>query len=141
MGRQISALLTQVDAKKRDFFEFVAKELQELQDCGKIKEVRSVFYCLILKISFFVTISYFFCDKISYVICFELFVILNLFNLQEHAELLRNTPVQEDYSEILLEVAQSLDSYSSQYLKENIKKNVSSKINSNLLCYDLIIMI
>lgn len=99
------------------------------------------FFCLILKISFFCDNFLFFCDKISYVICFELFVILNLFDLQEHAELLRNTPVQEDYSEILLEVAQSLDSYSSQYLKENIKKNVSSKINSNLLRYDLIIMI
>lgn len=33
--------------------------------------------------------------------------------------------MQDDYSEILLEVAQSLDSYSGQYLKENIKKNVS----------------
>lgn len=39
--------------------------------------------------------------------------------------MLHNTPVQDDYSEILLEVAQSLDSYSGQYLKENIKKNVS----------------
>lgn len=50
LGRQISALLTQVDAKKRDFFEFVAKELQELQDCGKIKEVRSVFFMLLFNI-------------------------------------------------------------------------------------------
>jgi hypothetical protein len=41
-------------------------------------------------------------------------------------ELLHNTPVQEDYSDILLEVAQSLDTYSSQYLKENIKRNVRS---------------
>lgn len=41
-------------------------------------------------------------------------------------ELLRNTPVQEDYSGILMEVAESLDSYSSQYLKENIRKNVST---------------
>lgn len=40
-------------------------------------------------------------------------------------ELLTNTPVQEDYSDILLGVAQSLDSYSSQYLRDNIKKNVS----------------
>lgn len=39
--------------------------------------------------------------------------------------MLTNTPVQEDYSDILLEVAQSLDNYSSQYLKDNIKKNVS----------------
>lgn len=57
LGRQISALLTQVDAKKRDFFEFVAKELQELQDCGKIKEVRVFFFCLCLifkRLDFFV---------------------------------------------------------------------------------------
>jgi kinesin family protein 16B len=39
LGRQISAILTQLDAKKRDFYEFVARELQELQDCGKVKEV------------------------------------------------------------------------------------------------------
>lgn len=39
--------------------------------------------------------------------------------------MLQNTPVQDDYSDILLDVAQSLDSYSSQYLKENIRKNVS----------------
>jgi hypothetical protein len=45
---------------------------------------------------------------------------------KEHMELLRNTPVQEDYSGILMEVADSLDNYSSQYLKENIKKNVSN---------------
>lgn len=37
--RQINALLTQLDAKKREHFEFVAKELQELQDCGKLSEV------------------------------------------------------------------------------------------------------
>jgi hypothetical protein len=41
--RQINALLTQLDAKKRDHFEFVAKELQELQDCGKLSEV-FIFY-------------------------------------------------------------------------------------------------
>lgn len=33
--------------------------------------------------------------------------------------------MQDDYSDILIEVAQSLDSYSGQYLKDNIKKNVS----------------
>lgn len=38
---------------------------------------------------------------------------------------MQNTPVQDDYSDILLQVANSLDSYSGQYLKENIKKNVS----------------
>jgi kinesin family member 16B len=37
--RQINALLTQLDAKKRDHYEFVARELQELQDCGKLNEV------------------------------------------------------------------------------------------------------
>lgn len=41
--RQINALLTQLDAKKRDHFEFVAKELQELQDCGKLNEVFIIF--------------------------------------------------------------------------------------------------
>lgn len=39
MCRQISALQTQLDSKKRDFSEYVAKELQELQDCGKLDEV------------------------------------------------------------------------------------------------------
>ena len=48
-------------------------------------------------------------------------------NRQEQLEMLQNTPVQDDYSDILLDVAQSLDSYSSQYLKENIRKNVSCK--------------
>ena len=48
--RQIDALLTQLDAKKRDHFEFVAKELQELQDCGKLSEV--VFFLFSLKNSF-----------------------------------------------------------------------------------------
>jgi hypothetical protein len=51
-------------------------------------------------------------------------IILKIQFNQEHMELLHNTPVQEDYSDLLLEVAQSLDSYSSQYLKENIKRNV-----------------
>lgn len=37
--RQLSALQTQLDTKKRDFYEYVAKELQELQDCGKLDEV------------------------------------------------------------------------------------------------------
>lgn len=36
--RQLSALQTQLDTKKRDFYEYVAKELQELQDCGKLDE-------------------------------------------------------------------------------------------------------
>lgn len=47
--RQINALLTQLDAKKREHFEFVAKELQELQDCGKLKEV---FIILLVRIKF-----------------------------------------------------------------------------------------
>lgn len=37
--RQLSALQTQLDTKKRDFYEYVAKELQELQDCGRLDEV------------------------------------------------------------------------------------------------------
>jgi len=43
LNRQISALLTSLDSKKRDFYEFVARELQELQDSGKIKEVFILF--------------------------------------------------------------------------------------------------
>lgn len=46
--RQINALLTQLDAKKRDHFEFVAKELQELQDCGKLDEVFIFVFLLLL---------------------------------------------------------------------------------------------
>lgn len=41
--RQISALQTQLDSKKRDFIEYVAKELQELQDLGKLDEVDVLF--------------------------------------------------------------------------------------------------
>ncbi|XP_055849547.1 kinesin-like protein Klp98A isoform X1 [Episyrphus balteatus] len=37
--RQISTFQTQLDSKKRDFSEYVAKELQELQDYGKLDEV------------------------------------------------------------------------------------------------------
>lgn len=51
--RQIDALLTQLDAKKRDHFEFVAKELQELQDCGKLSEV------VILRLILFYSLSCF----------------------------------------------------------------------------------
>lgn len=42
--------------------------------------------------------------------------------------------MQEDYSDILLEVAKTLDSYSSQYLKENIERSVSKSkiVNSQL---------
>uniref|UniRef100_A0A1B0CAM6 Putative kinesin-like protein n=1 Tax=Lutzomyia longipalpis TaxID=7200 RepID=A0A1B0CAM6_LUTLO len=36
--RQKCALQTQLDSKKRDFFEYVARELQELSDCGKLDE-------------------------------------------------------------------------------------------------------
>ncbi|KFB46714.1 AGAP003925-PA-like protein [Anopheles sinensis] len=36
--RQLSALQTQLDTKKRDFYEYVARELQELQDCGRLDE-------------------------------------------------------------------------------------------------------
>uniref|UniRef100_A0A182N6T9 Kinesin motor domain-containing protein n=1 Tax=Anopheles dirus TaxID=7168 RepID=A0A182N6T9_9DIPT len=39
--RQLSALQTQLDTKKRDFYEYVAKELQELQDCGRLDEASS----------------------------------------------------------------------------------------------------
>lgn len=53
MGRQISAILTQLDAKKRDFYEFVARELQELQDCGKVKEVFIGFDFSLYKFSHF----------------------------------------------------------------------------------------
>ncbi|XP_030563711.1 kinesin-like protein Klp98A isoform X1 [Drosophila novamexicana] len=37
--RQISAFQTQLDSKKCDFSEYVAKELQELHDCGKLDEM------------------------------------------------------------------------------------------------------
>ncbi|XP_060645845.1 kinesin-like protein Klp98A isoform X1 [Drosophila nasuta] len=37
--RQITAFQTQLDSKKRDFSEYVAKELQELHDCGKLDEM------------------------------------------------------------------------------------------------------
>uniref|UniRef100_A0A1B0FAF6 Kinesin motor domain-containing protein n=1 Tax=Glossina morsitans morsitans TaxID=37546 RepID=A0A1B0FAF6_GLOMM len=43
--RQISALQMQLDSKKRDFSEYVAKELQELQDCGKLEENEEI-HCL-----------------------------------------------------------------------------------------------
>ena len=39
MCRQISTFQTHLDSKKRDFTEYVAKELQEIQDCGKLDEV------------------------------------------------------------------------------------------------------
>uniref|UniRef100_A0A182J8M9 Kinesin motor domain-containing protein n=1 Tax=Anopheles atroparvus TaxID=41427 RepID=A0A182J8M9_ANOAO len=38
LARQLSALQTQLDTKKRDFYEYVARELQELQDCGRLDE-------------------------------------------------------------------------------------------------------
>ncbi|KAM8703883.1 hypothetical protein ACLKA7_008503 [Drosophila subpalustris] len=37
--RQISAFQSQLDSKKRDFSEYVAKELQELHDCGKLDKM------------------------------------------------------------------------------------------------------
>ncbi|XP_034489136.1 kinesin-like protein Klp98A isoform X2 [Drosophila innubila] len=37
--RQILAFQTQLDSKKRDFSEYVAKELQELHDCGTLDEM------------------------------------------------------------------------------------------------------
>uniref|UniRef100_T1GTL4 Uncharacterized protein n=1 Tax=Megaselia scalaris TaxID=36166 RepID=T1GTL4_MEGSC len=45
--RQISAIQTQLDSKKRDFFEYVARELQELQDYGKLDEV--LFFMFLFK--------------------------------------------------------------------------------------------
>lgn len=45
--RQKCALQAQLDSKKRDFFEYVARELQELSDCGKLDEVLFHFYFII----------------------------------------------------------------------------------------------
>ncbi|XP_052870314.1 kinesin-like protein Klp98A [Anopheles cruzii] len=77
--RQLAALQTQLDTKKRDFYEYVAKELQELQDCGRLDEAST--------------------------------------------ELIRNAPQTEDYSEILLQISRSLDTYSQQYIREFIRRN------------------
>jgi hypothetical protein len=57
--RQIDALLTQLDAKKRDHFEFVAKELQELQDCGKLSEVVTLcfYFCFCFSVKFFMSLK------------------------------------------------------------------------------------
>lgn len=49
MFRQISAFQTQLDSKKRDFSEYVEKELQELNDCGKLDEVCLLFLLLFLE--------------------------------------------------------------------------------------------
>lgn len=69
MNRQISALLTSLDSKKRDFFEFVARELQELQDCGKIKEVLILFYYLLFKLSFSFEIWCFLVQNRNFSLC------------------------------------------------------------------------
>jgi hypothetical protein len=47
LSRQITALQTQLDTKTRDFFEYTAKELQELQDCGKLDEVDCFFFSFV----------------------------------------------------------------------------------------------
>ncbi|KAI9582498.1 hypothetical protein GQX74_009885 [Glossina fuscipes] len=73
--RQISALQMQLDSKKRDFSEYVAKELQELQDCGKLEEID-------VKID----------DSTNRI------------------------------DDILLQAAESLDSYASQFIKDTVKK-------------------
>ncbi|XP_054726515.1 kinesin-like protein Klp98A [Anastrepha obliqua] len=74
--RQISAFQTQLDSKKRDFSEYVAKELQELEDCGKLDEIG-------IKIEEF-------------------------------------TPLSD---QLLLQVADSLDLFASQFIKDTIKRN------------------
>ncbi|XP_050341543.1 kinesin-like protein Klp98A [Bactrocera neohumeralis] len=74
--RQISAFQTQLDSKKRDFSEYVAKELQELQDCGKLDEIG-------MKIEEF-------------------------------------TPLSD---QLLLQVADSLDLFASQFIKDTVKRN------------------
>uniref|UniRef100_A0A1A9WYT0 Kinesin motor domain-containing protein n=1 Tax=Glossina brevipalpis TaxID=37001 RepID=A0A1A9WYT0_9MUSC len=73
--RQISALQMQLDSKKRDFSEYVAKELQELQDCGKLEEIG-------VKID----------DPTNRI------------------------------DDILVQAAESLDSYASQFIKDTVKK-------------------
>uniref|UniRef100_T1P9L0 Kinesin motor protein n=1 Tax=Musca domestica TaxID=7370 RepID=T1P9L0_MUSDO len=74
--RQISALQTQLDSKKRDFSEYVAKELQELQDCGKLDEIG-------IKVD-------------------------------------TSTPLTDD---LLLQAADSLDLFASQFIKDTVKRN------------------
>ncbi|XP_012160198.1 kinesin-like protein Klp98A isoform X2 [Ceratitis capitata] len=74
--RQISTFQTQLDSKKRHFSEYVAKELQELQDCGKLDEIG-------------LTIA-------------------------------AGVPLSD---QLLLQVADSLDSFASQFIKDTIKKN------------------
>ncbi|XP_017465635.1 PREDICTED: kinesin-like protein Klp98A isoform X2 [Rhagoletis zephyria] len=74
--RQISAFQTQLDSKKRDFSEYVAKELQEMQDCGKLDEIG-------IKIEEF-------------------------------------TPLSD---QLLLQVADSLDLFASQFIKDTVKRN------------------
>jgi hypothetical protein len=39
LDRQVATLQMQYNSKKQDFIDFVAKELQELQSCGKLDEV------------------------------------------------------------------------------------------------------
>lgn len=43
MSRQITAITTQLEGKMRDFYDNVAKELQELQDCGRLNEVLFIY--------------------------------------------------------------------------------------------------
>ncbi|XP_073813304.1 kinesin-like protein 98A isoform X1 [Musca autumnalis] len=74
--RQISALQTQLDSRKRDFSEYVAKELQELQDCGKLDEIG-------IKVD-------------------------------------TTTPLTDD---LLLQAADSLDLFASQFIKDTVKRN------------------
>jgi kinesin family member 16B len=44
---------------------------------------------------------------------------------QASMNMIKNLPVSEDYSEVLLEVSKSLDNFSAQYIKDIITKNVS----------------
>ncbi|XP_013103860.2 kinesin-like protein Klp98A [Stomoxys calcitrans] len=74
--RQISALQTQLDSKKRDFSEYVAKELQELQDCGKLDEID-------IKVD-------------------------------------PTVPLTDD---LLLQAADSLDLFASQFIKDTVRRN------------------
>jgi hypothetical protein len=40
--------------------------------------------------------------------------------------MIKNLPVAEDYSDVLLDVSKSLDNFSAQYIKDIVTRNVSS---------------
>lgn len=102
ISKQISAVESQLDNTNKTFFDYLAKKVQELQECGHLNEVMIV--CRISMVSVFLT---------------------RLSLTQQNIMITAKNPLSDDLCEALIEAARSLSDCPEQEISETINSNVS----------------